>query len=126
MQRWLLFFFLVAGALLLIGGIAGDALLVHHHLSGPALDEHCRSFLAVDFTNCLFALFCLYCGVCLNLPNNLKSTSCHSAIRHFCGWHSSAYLKYYGRPYSVMNPSPKWFGFFRLKGGAACQNTIPA
>lgn len=113
MQRWLLLL-LVAGAFLLVGGIAGDALLVHNHLSGPALDEHCQSFLTAVFTNCILALVCVYCGVYLNIPNNVTSKSSHSATRHFCGWYSSAYLNHYCKPYSLINPGQLKPGFSHL------------
>ena len=113
MHRWFVFL-LVAGALLLVGCVAGDALFLHHHLSGFTLDEHYQSFLAAAFSSCLIALICVYGAFGFNAPNNVTSNNCHSATRYFCGWHSSAYLEFVNIPGFPNKPSPKWSGFSRL------------
>jgi hypothetical protein len=113
MHRWFLFL-LVAGPLLLVGCMAGDALFSHHHLNGLTVDEHNQSFLAAAFSSCIIALICVYGALGFNVQNNLTSNNCHSATRYFCGWHSSAYLEFINFRDSLINPGPMWLGFNHL------------
>jgi hypothetical protein len=110
MHRWFVLL-LVAAALLLVGCMAGDALFLHNHLNGFTVDEHYQSFLAAAFSSCLIALICVYGAIGFGVLNKVTSISCHSATQYFCGWHSSAYLEFIIRPFSIINPGSMWSGF---------------
>ena len=95
MKRWLVPL-LILVIVLLVGSVAGDILLLHHHLAGIALDEHYRSSLSSAFLSCLVLISSWYVAPILfgalrpDIPGALDSIT-----RHFCGWHSSSYLRWH-------------------------------
>ena len=88
-----LVFLLIISSLLLVGSVAGDILLLHHHLTGLALDDHYRSSLSTAFLSSLVLVLSWYVAPVLfgalrpDIPGAFDTIT-----RHFCGWHSSAYL----------------------------------
>jgi len=88
MHKWLL----LALALVLTASLAGDVLLVHHHLSGFSVEsEHNPPQYAPDFLNGLTSALTAHQGLLLDSGkpcNNINSNICYC-----CGWHNSAYLE---------------------------------
>lgn len=91
MRRWLVVL-LIAVVLLLVGSMACDAFLVHHHLNGIAVEEHFQSFFAAAFLIGLLTLRYWHKAVGNSFSYN-SPYSAHAAIRFFCGWHNSSYLE---------------------------------
>ena len=92
MKRWLVPL-LILVTLLLVGSVVGDILLLHHHLTGIALDEHYRSSLSSAFLSCLvFVSFWYVAPVLFGALRPDIPGAFDTITRHFCGWHSSAYL----------------------------------
>lgn len=89
MSRWLVF----AAVLLLVCSLIGDVFIIHHHLTGfsPEADHTPPEYFSFGDTAAFMTIFALI-GMLLFSVKWMR-VKLNSLTRHFCGWHSSAYLE---------------------------------